>query len=73
LLSVGGTGTVEVLGDVDGPVGANGAEVVVEGDDALGGAGDPDASLASRALSAIALFVSFLPYDICHHWYVKLG
>lgn len=46
---------MEVVGDVDG------LPAVVEGaddPDAGGGAGDPEASLASRAFNAIALLVS---------------
>jgi hypothetical protein len=55
LVKVGGTGTVAVLGDVDGPpLAATGA-----GTDGVVGAGDPDAKRASRAFKAIALFISY--------------
>jgi hypothetical protein len=54
LVKVGGTGTVAVLGDVDGPPVAT----VAAGADGVVGAGDPDAKRASRAFNAIALFIS---------------
>jgi len=51
-LSVGGIGTVAVVGDVDGPAPAPGAGAGV-------GAGE-EARRASRAFNAIALSISFL-------------
>jgi hypothetical protein len=61
---VGGIGAVAVVGEVEG-LAATGAEVEGPGEGAeAGGAGDPDANLASSALSAIALILCQLqsPY-----------